>query len=193
MNDTIITLVGNVVDRPRMRRTKNGNTVTNFRVASTSRRFDRELGQWVDNATLYINVTCWRAMGENVEESVQKGQPVIVTGRYFTREYTVNEIVRTSYELEATAVGHDLSRGVSKFERVYRAAPTVTITRDADGIPVDESDHWLGLAEPPAEHGAEDAVAAADADSADAEPGEAVPEWARSSEHAAGGRLAAAS
>jgi single-strand DNA-binding protein len=192
MNDTIITLVGNVVDRPRMRRTKNGNTVTNFRVASTSRRFDRELGQWVDNATLYINVTCWRAMGENVEESVQKGQPVIVTGRYFTREYTVNEIVRTSYELEATAVGHDLSRGVSKFERVYRAAPTVTITRDADGIPVDESDHWLGLAEP-AEHGAEDAVAAADADGADVEPGEAVPEWARSSEHAAGGRLAAAS
>ena len=145
MNDTTMTLVGNVVDRPRMRRTKNGNTVTNFRVASTSRRFDREQGQWVDNSTLFVNVTCWRAMGENVDESVQKGQPVIVTGRYYTREYTVNEAVRTSYELEATAVGHDLSRGVSRFDRVYRPAPTVTITRDAEGIPADESDHWLDL------------------------------------------------
>ncbi len=161
MNDTTMTLVGNVVDRPRMRRTKNGNTVTNFRVASTSRRFDREQGRWVDNSTLFVNVTCWRAMGENVEESVQKGQPVIVTGRYYTREYTVNEIVRTSYELEATAVGHDLSRGVSRFDRVYRPAPTVTITRDVDGIPADESDHWLDLEE-----------------SAPAQPDDAEPEWA---------------
>lgn len=192
MNDTIITLVGNVVDRPRMRRTKNGNTVTNFRVASTSRRFDRELGTWVDNSTLYINVTCWRAMGENVEESVHKGQPVIVTGRYYTREYTVNEIVRTSYELEATAVGHDLSRGVSKFERVYRAAPTVTITRDADGIPVDESDHWLDLAEPPAERGPDDA-AASDAEDTHTETGETLPDWALPSQRADDDHLAAAS
>jgi single-strand DNA-binding protein len=161
MNDTTMTLVGNVVDRPRMRRTKNGNTVTNFRVASTSRRFDREQGQWVDNSTLFVNVTCWRAMGENVEESVQKGQPVIVTGRYYTREYTVNEMVRTSYELEATAVGHDLSRGVSRFDRVHRPAPTVTITRDGDGIPADESDHWLDLEDSAAPH-----------------PDDAEPEWA---------------
>lgn len=172
MNDTMMTLVGNVVDQPRMRRTKNGNIVTNFRVASTSRRFDREQGQWIDNATLFVNITCWRAMGENVEQSMRKGQPVIVTGRYYTREYTVNEVVRTSYELEATAVGHDLSRGVTSFERVYRAAPTVTITRDADGVPADESDHWLDLAEPSAT-GDLDAVI-------DTEP---LPAWATQDPH----------
>ena len=155
MNDTMMTLIGNVVDQPRMRRTKNGNTVTNFRVASTSRRFDREQGRYVDNSTLFVNVTCWRAMGENVQASVQKGQPVVVTGRYYTREYTVNEMVRTSYELEANAVGHDLSRGVSNFERVYRPAPTVSITLDDAGIPADDSDHWLDLEEPPESAAAE--------------------------------------
>jgi len=31
------------------------------------------------------------------------------------------------------------------FERTYRTAPTVDITRDEQGIPVDESDHWLGI------------------------------------------------
>jgi len=42
MNDTTMTIIGNVVDAPRMRMTKSGHAVTNFRVASTSRRFDRE-------------------------------------------------------------------------------------------------------------------------------------------------------
>jgi single-strand DNA-binding protein len=148
MNDTMMTIVGNVVDQPRTRETKNGHKVTNFRVASTSRRYDREQERYIDNATLFVNVTCWRAMAENVDQSVRKGQPVIVTGRYYTREYTVNEQVRTSYELEANAIGHDLSRGTSKFDKIYRSAPTVTVALDEQGIPADESDHWLDLAEP---------------------------------------------
>ncbi|WP_375478810.1 single-stranded DNA-binding protein [uncultured Jatrophihabitans sp.] len=154
MNDTIMTIVGNVVDQPRTRKTKSGHAVSNFRVASTSRRFDREQQRYVDNATLFVNVTCWRAMGENVDQSVRKGHPVVVYGRFYTRDYVVNEQVRTSYELEAMAVGHDLSRGVSKFDRVYRPAPTVTVTRDEDGIPVDDSDHWLDLADPSADDAA---------------------------------------
>jgi hypothetical protein len=35
-------------------------------VASTSRRFDSEQGGWVDNATLFVTITCWRALAENV-------------------------------------------------------------------------------------------------------------------------------
>ena len=35
-----------------MRMTKNGHAVTNFRIASTSRRFDREQERFVDNGTL---------------------------------------------------------------------------------------------------------------------------------------------
>ncbi len=150
MNDTMITIVGNVVDTPRRRQTKNGFEVTNFRVASTSRRFDREQEKFVDNSTLYVNVTCWRQMGVNVDESIRKGQPVLVYGRYYMREYKVEEQLRSSYELEAVAVGHDLARGTSQFTRVYQSGPNVTVTQDGDGVPVDESDHWLDLDREPA-------------------------------------------
>lgn len=148
MNDTWMTIVGNVVDEPRRRETKNGHTVTNFRVASTSRRYDREQERWVDNDTLYVTVTAWRAQGDNVAESLHKGQPVVVYGRYYTRDYRVNDQVRTSYELEATAVGHDLSRGVAVFTRMNRQAPPVVVDVDDSGIPADASDRWLDLAEP---------------------------------------------
>jgi single-strand DNA-binding protein len=147
MNDTWMTIVGNVVDEPRPRETKNGHKVTNFRVASTSRRYDREQERYVDNDTLYVNITCWRAQAANVAESLRKGQPVLVYGRYYTRDYRVNDQVRTSYELEATAVGHDLSRGVSVFKRVNRLAPPVVIDVDESGIPADASHHWLDLAD----------------------------------------------
>ena len=111
MFDTYLTVIGNVVSPPRMRLTKSGHSVTNFRIASTSRRFDSEKGTYVDNSTLFVNVTCWRGLAENVASSILKGQPVVVSGRYFQRDYTVNETVRVAYELEAVAVGHDLSRG----------------------------------------------------------------------------------
>jgi single-strand DNA-binding protein len=145
MNDTMITIVGNVVDTPRRRRTKNGHEVTNFRIASTSRRFDREQEKFVDNSTLYVNVTCWRQFAVNIDESIKKGQPVVVYGRYYMREYKVEEQLRSSYELEAVAVGHDLARGTSQFTRVYQSGPAVTVVPDEDGMPMDESDHWLDL------------------------------------------------
>jgi single-strand DNA-binding protein len=118
-------------------------------MASTSRRYDTEQGRFVDSATLWVNVTCWRALAENVDHSVKKGQPVVVTGRIFCREYEVNETNRLAYELEATAVGHDLSRGTSAFEKAVRLSG-VQVAVDAEGLPADESDRWLDLADPDA-------------------------------------------
>ncbi len=146
MNDTYLTIIGNVVAPPRMRVTKSGHSVTNFRVASTSRRYDTEQGRFVDNATLFVNVTCWRSMAENVALSVHKGQPVIVAGRYYSREYEVNETMRVAYELEANAVGHDLSRGTAAFSKVLRPGGALHTPVDGEGIPVDDSDHWLDVA-----------------------------------------------
>jgi single-strand DNA-binding protein len=148
MNDTAMTIIGNVVDEPRMRMTKSGHMVTNFRVASTSRRYDREQGRYIDNATLFVNVTCWRAMAENVAESVHKGQPVLVTGRYYSREYEQNEQIRVAYELEANSVGHDLSRGTSLFRKVARPSVPNQVEVDEQGLPADRSDLWVGVVEP---------------------------------------------
>jgi single-strand DNA-binding protein len=147
MNDVQITIAGNVVDTPKLRRTKSGHFVANFRVASTPRRFDRESNTWVDGSTLFVTVTCWRAMGENVAQSLRKGQPIVVLGRYYQREYERDEKLHTAYELEAIAIGHDLARGVATFEKVFRSALTTDVPTDEDGVPADVTSEYLELAE----------------------------------------------
>ena len=58
MNDTNITVVGNVVDSPRRDRLQNGS-VTNFRMASTARRYDSATQEFVDGGTFWVDVECW--------------------------------------------------------------------------------------------------------------------------------------
>ena len=145
MNDTHMTVTGNACDDPKLRMTKTGHAVANFRVASTPRRYDSATGTWVNSPTLFVNVTCWRALAENVARSIKKGQPVIVTGRYYCRPYEVNEMPRIGYELEANGVGHDLSRGSAAFVKTERPGTAADVDADADGIPVDDSEHWLDL------------------------------------------------
>ena len=143
MYDTTMTIVGNVVDEPRMRYTKNHHAVATFRIASTSRRYDREQGRFVDNSTLFVNVSCWRALAENAFDSLHKGQRVIVSGRYYQREYTTGEMKRIRYELEANAVGHDLSWGTARFTKVHRPPVTGTVESDGSGAPLDDADAYL--------------------------------------------------
>ena len=106
-------IVGNVLTAPEWRRTQHTNAlVANFRVASTSRRFDRDNNRWVDGDSLRVRVNCWRRLAEGVAASITVGDPVVVVGRLYTRDWTDNENnQRTSYEMEAVAVGHDLARG----------------------------------------------------------------------------------
>ncbi|GAB1645527.1 single-stranded DNA-binding protein [Krasilnikovia sp. MM14-A1259] len=119
MFDTNIVVVGNVLTAPEWRRTSNTNSlVANFRVASTARRLDRDSGRWVDGNHLRVRVTCWRKLAEGVAASIAVGDPVIVAGRLYTRDWTDSEgNQRTTYEMEAVAVGHDLARGRSRFQR----------------------------------------------------------------------------
>jgi len=140
MHETLITVVGNLVDDPKLRTTDSGVEVTGFRVASTSRRYDRDTNRWVDYGQLFLGVTCWRTLGVNVVASLRKGDPVVVSGRLFTRQYERDGQMRSSYEMDAVAVGPDLARGTASFQR---ARPTVPATH----APTDEQ----GLPEPPGE------------------------------------------
>src|ERR1700753_667276 len=140
MNDTYLTISGNVVDEPKLRKTAtNGITVLTFRVASTSRRRDAETGQWGDRDTLFVNVTCWRSLATNVADSLFKGQPVVVYGRFYSRQYTKDEITRVTYEIDAVSVGHDLSRGISKVTQALVEAAATSVEVDEDGLPANAS------------------------------------------------------
>jgi single-strand DNA-binding protein len=126
MNDITMTIVGNVVRDVELRFTSAGDPVASFRVAMSSRRFDRATERWVDSDTHYFTVTCWRSMAHNVVQSVTKGMPVVVTGRLRTREVERpcgdhGHLVRY-HDIEATAVGPDLARGTATFTKVKRDA-----------------------------------------------------------------------
>ena len=111
MNETYATVVGNVSSAVSRRQTADGTPVASFRMISNERRRDRVSGEWVDGDRLYVEVTCWRRLADNVEASIVLGDPVVVTGRVYTREYEVAGGERRSVmALEAHAVGAELSR-----------------------------------------------------------------------------------
>lgn len=138
MFDTPITVVGNVLTAPEWRRTTvSGTFVLSFKLASTSRRYDRERGAWTDGDHLRVRVVCWRRLGENVSMSVQLGDPVIVQGRLYSRDWVDDQGTRrTTYELDAVAVGHDLARGVDKFARRRAVGSTDMVNDDASAATI---------------------------------------------------------
>ena len=87
-------------------------------MASTPRY--RKNSDWVDGNTTWLTVTCWRNLAEHAARSIRKGDPVIVIGKLRTNVWKGEEAVVERLILEATTIGHDLSRGTSVFSRVER-------------------------------------------------------------------------
>ncbi|WP_335977967.1 MULTISPECIES: single-stranded DNA-binding protein [Streptomycetaceae] len=117
MNETLVTVVGNVATEPESQVTATGLVVTRFRLATTTRRWDAERGAWTDGATSFYTVRAWRNLGSNVKESVCLGEPLVVQGRLRIREDEKDGRRYLAAELEAVAIGHDLARGVARFSR----------------------------------------------------------------------------
>ncbi|MET7321309.1 single-stranded DNA-binding protein [Streptomyces sp. NPDC005549] len=113
--ETVITVVGNLVDNPELRFTPSGAAVAKFRIASTPRTFDRETNQWKDGDALFLTCSVWRQAAEHVAESLQRGHRVIVQGRLKQRSYEDREqIKRTVYELDVDEVGPSLTFATAK-------------------------------------------------------------------------------
>ena len=119
MNDTLVTVVGNVVDSPRRVRTE-ASAVTNFRMASTARRYDPKTEQFVDSGTLWIDVECWNDLSGNVSASISKGDPVIVHGALTTHTWESEHGPRSKPRIKAFAVGPNLARGTAELRRPSR-------------------------------------------------------------------------
>jgi single-strand DNA-binding protein len=120
MSESYVTVqgwVGNDVDL----RDAGETQVASFRLGSTP-RYNRG-GTWVDGQTSWYTVNCWRALGRNVKESVQRGDAVIVHGRVrvdvWEREGMPNSV---QWVVDASFVGHDLTKGTSSFLKTARVA-----------------------------------------------------------------------
>src|SRR5690606_10860744 len=116
--DTVITMVGNLVEDPNLRFTPSGQAVASFRLASTPRYFDRQSGEWKDGEALFLTCNVWRQAAENVAETLQRGMRVIVQGRLKQRSYETREgEKRTVFEIEVDEVGPSLRNATAKVNK----------------------------------------------------------------------------
>jgi single-strand DNA-binding protein len=120
--ETIITVVGNLTDDPELKFTPSGAAVANFTVASTPRTFDRQTNEWKDGDALFIRCAAWRQLAENVAESLQKGQRVVVTGALKIRNFERQDGSKgTSVEMNVDEIGPSLRYATAKVTRVSRS------------------------------------------------------------------------
>ena len=106
-----------LVADPELRYANNGNSVTNFRVASNSRRKNQQTGQWEDGDTTFLTVSAWGVRGENVSSQFSKGNKINVVGDLKQREYEKDGQRRTVYEVEVSDSKreHGVAAPVSRF------------------------------------------------------------------------------
>ncbi|WP_405161641.1 single-stranded DNA-binding protein [Nocardia sp. NBC_01499] len=118
MYEANATVIGTIVNHPVKRELPNGEQVLTFRMASNARRLDHHTGEWVDNGTLFLTVSCWRRLLAGVDASMRRGDPVIAHGQLRSLEYRSKDGVdRRDLEMRATAVGPDLGRCTAQVTR----------------------------------------------------------------------------
>ncbi|MCO1654263.1 single-stranded DNA-binding protein [Pseudonocardia humida] len=122
MYETQVTVVGNVASPVKAWKLPNGDTVAKFRVASTPRRRRGPDAEWTDGDALFVSVTCWRQLAENVLASIGLGDPVVVRGRLYTDEYEWEGRRRFEIRMAGHVVGPDLGRCRAVLTRTRRGA-----------------------------------------------------------------------
>jgi single-strand DNA-binding protein len=112
-----VILQGRLVNDPELKTTRNGTSVTSFRLA-VERDFKDQSGQKV---TDFFTVIAWRGTAEFVSKYFAKGRMAVVEGQLQSRSYTGSDEARhTAIEVVAS----NIYFGDSKRETVaYAAAP----------------------------------------------------------------------
>jgi single-strand DNA-binding protein len=155
VNDTIITVIGNLTDDPELRFTTSGAAVAKFRIASTPRFFDKATGEWKDGEALFLTCNVWRQTAEHVSESIKRGTRIIVTGRLRQRSYETREgEKRTVIELEVDEIGPSLRYATTSVKKMARSSANTGSSAVSDdpwvtATPAGPSTSTTGDDEPP--------------------------------------------
>lgn len=139
MDDTTTTFVGRVATPVEGRTLPSGAFRATFRLASSQRRFDQSTGEWRDGRGLFMTVVAWRKLAEHAALSLKVGDPVIAHGRIFSREYEKDGRPQSFVEMEASALGPNLTWCTATVSRSGRSNPapgepaTGALAPDIDG------------------------------------------------------------
>src|SRR3990170_3192000 len=95
-------LMGNLTRDPELRSTPNGQSVCNFGLA-LNRSWRNAEGEWTE-ATDFVDVVAWAALGERVAQYLSKGRPALVSGRLQSRSWEQDGVKRSKLEVVAQDV-----------------------------------------------------------------------------------------
>lgn len=126
-NETHVTVVGKVVGEVVHRQSAEGVTSSFFRVSSTERKFRADIADWVDGEEILVGVSCWRRLADNAKAVLASGDPVVVQGRLRIKTQESDGERRQYVNLDALAIGLDLSRCQS-----LQGAPEIVGPRTED-------------------------------------------------------------
>lgn len=115
-----IHLEGNLTRAPELKFIPSGKAVASFSVACNDRRKNQQTGEWEDGDTCFMRVTAWELLAENVSESLNQGDAVVVTGRLKQGSYEKDGVKITTYDVTADTVGPSLRRATAKPVKAQR-------------------------------------------------------------------------
>ena len=116
MNGLFITVQG-VIGTDPVRSAWNGQPVLAFRMVNNERRFDSATRGWVDVHSSWLWVNCYGDLARNADESLHKGDRIIVHGKMRVKDYVgSNGEGRTGVDLVADALGPDLKFATARVQ-----------------------------------------------------------------------------
>jgi single-strand DNA-binding protein len=158
-NEAHFSVVGFVATQPKSGYTKSGTRTLSMRVGWTPRLFDRSANQWTDQPSSFITVQCYRKIAEHGAICIRKGDPIVLKGTLRVREFEdQNGARRSSVEVLADSIGHDLSRGISGFSKFTPQVEQTAAEREHALTSAAERSPLPGDVPPPDSISAEDAA-----------------------------------
>lgn len=106
-----VTVKGFVATQPKLVIVGDNLAITSFRLGASTRRFNPSNSQWETTNTSWYSVSCFRDLATNAFGSLNKGDPVLITGMLKVSEWSAGDKSGLDVEITADAVGHDLRWG----------------------------------------------------------------------------------
>ena len=111
-----VVVVGNLVEDPEMRYLNSGVPLCNLRVAVNTRRLVD--GEWEDGDTHFYRATAWRDLAENIADSLEKGDRVMIAGKLQQRSWENDEgETRSVVEITVDEAGPSLRWATAEVQK----------------------------------------------------------------------------
>ena len=116
--DNNVVIVGNVTRYPELRFIQSGTAVASFGLA-----WNQRSSQGGEEKAHFFDVTCWRDLAENVADSIEKGDRVVVYGRLDYRSWeSENGEKRSAVQIVADEVSPSLRWATAEVTKTDRRA-----------------------------------------------------------------------